>query len=177
MDYNDKRDMNKNLITIVILAAVAGAFFFIKYNDYKEPEVAPSPAPKLGQPDPAPVIKVMTHPTLGKYLTDSEGITLYVFAKDQIGGLVTVSNCLDTELDDCSRTWPPYIYEWGGFTEMGEWKVDSLNKKIELYQRPTYALQFLYNRQPLYYYIGDEKPGDVNGHGLDGVWSVVFLED
>jgi predicted lipoprotein with Yx(FWY)xxD motif len=25
---------------------------------------------------------------------------------------------------------------------------------------------------PLYEYIGDKKPGDTNGQGIDGLWSV-----
>ena len=31
----------------------------------------------------------------------------------------------------------------------------------------------MYNNWPLYYYVGDVGPGDVDGQGVDGVWFVV----
>jgi len=173
-----KEVTNNKLITIAALAVIiaAGVFFFTKFN--KEPGVNPSPvATSDGSPKAA--VKDMTHPTLGKYLTDRDGITLYVFADDEISSdSPIVSKCVDDEFSDCSRTWPPYIYEYKGFPEIRDWKVDPLNQKMNLFKRRTNAYQWTYGKQPVYYYIGDEKPGDIKGHGLDdGKWSIIFLGD
>ncbi len=49
------------------------------------------------------MLAVATDPTLGEYLVDSEGMTLYIFTKDQPG----VSNC-DAA---CLAQWPPLLAE------------------------------------------------------------------
>lgn len=46
------------------------------------------------------IYKTKENPSKGKYLTDFNGMTLYVFDKDTTG----VSNCYST----CETTWPPY---------------------------------------------------------------------
>ena len=35
------------------------------------------------------------------------------------------------------------------------------------------SAQVTYNGRPVYYYAGDEKPGDTNGHEVGGVWFAV----
>jgi predicted lipoprotein with Yx(FWY)xxD motif len=34
-----------------------------------------------------------------------------------------------------------------------------------------------YNKMPLYYWVGDAKPGDTMGQGVGGVWYVISPED
>ncbi len=47
------------------------------------------------------VVKSVANPTLGNILTDSRGITLYIFTNDA----PNVSNCYDK----CADAWPPLI--------------------------------------------------------------------
>jgi len=38
------------------------------------------------------------------------------------------------------------------------------------------GLQVTYNDQPLYYYVGDDEVGDLEGQGVAGAWFVVATE-
>lgn len=98
---------------------------------------------------------------LGSFLVDANGMTLYMFTNDEMG----VSNCAET----CLENWPAFtLYEGDRlFAEasiMGEWGTLT---------RDDGAVQITYNGMPLYYFAGDEAPGDVNGQGLNDVWFVV----
>lgn len=44
---------------------------------------------------------------------------------------------------------------------------------IQVAKKSGGAVQTTYGGWPLYYYVGDAAPGDVNGQGLDGQWFVV----
>lgn len=105
-------------------------------------------------------------PDIGRYLTDKNGFTLYTYKKDG----VQKSNCTGT----CAETWIP-------FTSVGELDIskyqDELSKQINFTDRPDErGAQFSFGPSPLYYYSGDLKAGDVNGHGMaNGDWSAVIL--
>ena len=89
-------------------------------------------------------------------LTDESGMTLYVYAKDE----TEKSNCTAT----CAEQFPPLIAnsgERGGF--------DSFT----VFARPDGQLQWAFEGKPLYRSVRDQKPRDANGHGIDGVWSIV----
>jgi hypothetical protein len=45
--------------------------------------------------------------------------------------------------------------------------------KVAVIQRTDGTFQVTYNGSPLYYYITDMAPGDVNGQGVGGVWFVI----
>lgn len=94
----------------------------------------------------------------GLYLVDSEGRTLYFFAKDYNGS----SSCYGT----CAEHWPIFYVE---------------NPKIApglspddfgVVVRKDGSKQLTYKGWPLYYFAGDMKPGDINGDGIKGVWFV-----
>lgn len=86
------------------------------------------------------------------FLMDAQKMTLYTFDKDSKG----VSNCYD----DCAAKWPPL---------MGEAGMD-LAKGYSLIERKGGDLQVAYKGQPLYLWFKDEKPGDMTGDGVKGVW-------
>ncbi|MFJ3801164.1 hypothetical protein ACIPSJ_33435 [Streptomyces sp. NPDC090088] len=97
---------------------------------------------------------------LGSILVDGEGRTLYAFTKDKDGA----SNC-DAQ---CIAVWPALT--GSAKASAGEGARPAL---IQEARKSGGAVQTTYNGWPLYYYVGDAAPGDVNGQGLDGEWFVV----
>jgi predicted lipoprotein with Yx(FWY)xxD motif len=104
------------------------------------------------------VYKLMQSGKLGPIFTDTEGKTLYTNKKDING----ISKCIG----GCLKAWPPYVAS----SETGNLPTD-----ISISKRSDGTLQYTWKRMPLYYYSNDRKPGDVNGEGIGGVWSVVKL--
>ncbi|HLH73350.1 MAG TPA: DUF5666 domain-containing protein [Chloroflexota bacterium] len=104
-------------------------------------------------------VMVTTDPKLGPILTASNGRTLYKFAKDQ----PNVSNCTG----NCLGIWPPLTAS--GTPTLAE----GVPGKLDVLVRPDGIHQVTYNGIPLYYYSKDTKPGDTNGQGVGGNWSVV----
>ncbi|ATG48792.1 hypothetical protein CEW89_15190 [Celeribacter ethanolicus] len=89
------------------------------------------------------------------YLMDaSTHMTLYTFDKDEKG----VSNCYDM----CAANWPPVV----GDADMELPSGYSLITRKEGYE------QVAYKGMPLYGWVKDEKPGDMTGEGVNGVWHV-----
>ena len=97
---------------------------------------------------------------LGTILTDSEGNTLYVFLNDAGGE----SACYD----ECEANWPPLLAR--GEVEVDEELDASLLGTTE---RQDGKAQVTFGGMPLYYFAGDERPGDTNGQGIGDVWFVV----
>lgn len=92
----------------------------------------------------------------GDVLTDADGLTLYYFRNDTDG----TSACNSP----CSDTWPPV-----GADE----QVDTAALQLALLGATTRddgAEQLTYDGRPLYRYIDDAQPGDVNGQGVGNVW-------
>lgn len=96
----------------------------------------------------------MAETSLGSVLVDSKGMTLYVFDKDTSG----VSNCYDK----CAVNWPPLAAPADAMA-MGDWTV---------VERKDGSKMWAYKGMPLYTFIKDKKPGDVEGEGVAGIWHV-----
>jgi predicted lipoprotein with Yx(FWY)xxD motif len=87
---------------------------------------------------------------LGKVLVDNQGRTLYLFEADK----TNMSNCSGA----CSTIWPAY---------MSSGKATAGNGVNAGMIASTAQGQVTYNGHPLYTYVGDQKPGDTMGEGLD----------
>jgi predicted lipoprotein with Yx(FWY)xxD motif len=114
------------------------------------------------RPKPAAAVEVKTvQSSLGRILADQNGRTLYAFADDKGGGSSTCTG-------NCIATWP-------ALTSVKPATVaDGLDKSLlSTTQRAEGAAQSTYNSWPLYYYVGDVGPGDIDGQGVDGVWFVI----
>lgn len=85
-------------------------------------------------------------------LTDANGMTLYIFDKDEPG----VTNCYD----QCAINWPPLIAD-ASATPEGE---------FTLVERTDGTQMWAYKGMPLYYWKDDVNPGDTTGDGVGGVW-------
>jgi predicted lipoprotein with Yx(FWY)xxD motif len=98
--------------------------------------------------------------SLGPILTDQDGRTLYAFTRDKAG----TSTCTD----DCIATWPALVSRQAVTVGPGADKA-----LLAQTTRAEGTAQATYGDWPLYYYVGDVGPGDVDGQGVDGVWFVV----
>ena len=100
---------------------------------------------------------------LGRILVDSKGITLYDFPPDK----GTTSVCYGA----CAALWPPVLTH--GKPVAGPGVRASL---LGTTKRKDGKLEVTYNGHPLYYWVGDHKPGQTTGQGLNqfgGPWWVL----
>jgi predicted lipoprotein with Yx(FWY)xxD motif len=100
---------------------------------------------------------------LGRILVDSKGITLYDFPPDK----GTTSVCYGA----CAALWPPVLTH--GKPIAGPGVHASL---LGTTRRKDGKLEVTYNGHPLYYWVGDHKPGQTSGQGLNqfgGPWWVL----
>ena len=98
--------------------------------------------------------------SLGPILTDLQGRTLYAFVNDQAGNSTCTDNCL--------ASWPALTSDKAFRTGDGT-KADLLTDT----KRTDGVEQAKYGVWPLYYYAGDQGPGDIDGQNVDGLWFVV----
>lgn len=103
-------------------------------------------------------IQIVKDETLGSYLTDETGKTLYYFTKD--------STDMSTCKDQCAANWP--IYYADHILVSGELNGADFKTIV----REDGKKQMSYKGMPLYYYAKDEKSGDVKGQGFNNVWYV-----
>ena len=96
--------------------------------------------------------------SLGKYLADEKGMTLYFFTKDIMGESMCTEGCLDN--------WPIY---YNADMAVGEGIEKSDFATIT---RADGKMQNSYKGWPLYYFINDIDMGDTNGEAVNGVWFV-----
>ncbi|MGN6582404.1 MAG: COG4315 family predicted lipoprotein [Rhizobiaceae bacterium] len=101
---------------------------------------------------------MMMNSSAGKVWTDSKGMTLYTYDKDSMGK----SDCYGK----CAVNWPP-LKASASAKASGNWSV---------VKRKGGGAMWAYDGKPLYTFIGDKKPGDVNGDGKAGVWHVAKAE-
>jgi predicted lipoprotein with Yx(FWY)xxD motif len=124
--------------------------------------------PTQGYNTPTQGYTVMTayDPSLGTYLTDGYGRTLYHLAND--GGNYN-SVCTDTA---CTGIWPPFYSPNANVAanlNPADFRTIAVNG-YKQYQQTTYK------GWPLYYFSGDTALGQTKGQGVEdsyGTWSVV----
>ncbi|HSR87274.1 MAG TPA: hypothetical protein VLM11_24095 [Streptosporangiaceae bacterium] len=102
----------------------------------------------------------MTHSTSkGTVLTNAQGKTLYWFAIDT----ATKSNCNGS----CAQFWPPVTGTAAAASGT------TLMHGFGTITRSDGSMQATYNGHPLYTYVGDTAPGQINGNGKNlsgGLW-------
>jgi predicted lipoprotein with Yx(FWY)xxD motif len=108
--------------------------------------------------DAAP-LKVMVHGE-HSYLADSNGRTLYYYLKDMDGKATCVGPCV--------VRWPIFYTE----NIMVPAGVDA--KEFGVITHPNGQKQNTFRGWPLYYWMADKMPGDMDGQGRNGVWFYVL---
>lgn len=114
----------------------------------------------MGTPTGPATLNVSTNAKYGSILTDSMGMTLYIFLNDTS----TTSTCSGA----CTNNWPAVLTNGSPVAGNG---VDAT--KLGTTTRPDGTTQVTYNGHPLYYFAKDTKPGDANGQGIKNIWYVV----
>jgi predicted lipoprotein with Yx(FWY)xxD motif len=107
-------------------------------------------------------IQLLENDSVGNYLADGKGMTLYYYTKDEPGESYCKGGCL--------QSWPAF---YGGVKNL---KVPTGFDKVDfgtITREDTGKKQITYKGFPLYYYIPDQQKGDVNGQGVGGVWYIV----
>jgi predicted lipoprotein with Yx(FWY)xxD motif len=90
------------------------------------------------------------------FMVTTNGMSLYTYDRDEVGS--GRSACLG----QCAVTFPPYMAPSGAKPE-GD---------FTLIPRDGGGMQWAYKGKPLYRFVGDGRPGDINGRGLNGVWQL-----
>jgi predicted lipoprotein with Yx(FWY)xxD motif len=121
-------------------------------------------APATSSGPPSAAVVDLRGSELGQTLVDGQGRTLYLFEADKAGK----SNCDGA----CTSAWPPYV--GNGVPQAGTGVTGALlGTSI---RGDGGGAQLIYGGHPLYYYAGDNRPGDAAGQGLNqfgAKWYVV----
>lgn len=71
-----------------------------------------------------------------------------------------------TCVDACAGRWPPFLGDPRAETGVDQALLGNA-------ERSNGAIQVTYAGHPLYYYSGDDAPGDTRGQGFNDVWHLV----
>lgn len=141
--------------TVFLFALLVGAFAACK----REPETVTQPLS----------VKLATNATLGSYLTDKDGNTLYYFANDPAG----VGTCTG----GCAAVWPPFFAGENFSAALLSSGLDFSDFGVAA--TATGGKQTTYKGWPLYYYAPlvsgvntREASGEVKGEAVGGTWFV-----
>lgn len=164
-DMKSKVSLSAGLLLVmsIVLAACGGA---PAAATPVPPTTAPTAVPPTTAPAPQPTpskpaaLQIAQNATLGQFLADDQGRTLYIFLKDT----KDTSTCYDA----CAQTWPPLLTL--GQPTAGQGIDASL---LGTTQRKDGTTQVTFNGYPLYYYAPDQQPGDTKGQGVKNVWYVI----
>ena len=111
----------------------------------------------------AAAIQAAKVPGVGTVLTNSDGMTLYLFEADK----GTTSTCSG----DCATNWPPVTTSGNATATMG-----ATSSMLGTTTRDDGSTQVTYNGHPLYTFVGDTSAGQATGQGINafgGLWYVV----
>jgi predicted lipoprotein with Yx(FWY)xxD motif len=96
------------------------------------------------------IVTTKTSSSLGQYLADGNGKTLYTYGADTAGK----SNCTGS----CLTDWPVYKAT----------TTTNLPANVTIITRSDGSKQYAYKGLPLYYFSGDTSAGMVTGDGVNG---------
>lgn len=122
---------------------------------------------KTNDNSPSYQVKIESSSTLGNYLTDKNGYTLYYFSNDSRGRTTCLGNC--------AALWPPFY--------VADLTQADLDPNLVISDFDTIVVngvsQLRYKTWPLYYYAPltnnqnvREKPGQTTGEGIGNIWYV-----
>ncbi|WP_297068733.1 hypothetical protein [Thermococcus sp.] len=103
-------------------------------------------------------VMIAYQPSVGTYLVDDRGMTLYYFAKDSTNKSVCYG--------ECAQKWPVFYRE----NPVAPSVIANAFGEIT---RDDGTKQTTFRGYPLYYFFKDERRGDIMGQGVKGVWFVV----
>lgn len=137
-------------IIIVLVAVVGGYAIFHKSSKTTTPTSTSNPSTKsqTAAVNNA-VLMTKNNSSVGQYLTDSSGNTLYTYGGDSAG----VSNCSGS----CLSSWPAY---------QDKGSTTGLPSNVSTIKRTDNGqIQYTYKGMPLYTFVSDSQ-GQVTGDGV-----------
>lgn len=99
----------------------------------------------------------------GMALMDGDGRALYLFEKDEKKNASTCDGA-------CAQAWPPYVATSVPQAGQGV-RADLLGS----FKRADGTMQVSYAGHPLYYFVKDKAPGDINGQDVEGFGAEWYL--
>ena len=93
------------------------------------------------------------------WILSTNGITLYLFDNDSEG----VSNCSG----GCLAAWPPLLARYGVVALSG------VEAELGTITKSDGDIQVTVNGLPVYFWAGDDQPGEATGQGVSDVWWVM----
>jgi predicted lipoprotein with Yx(FWY)xxD motif len=144
------------LIVIVIVIIVIGIIVGTHKSTPKTPPASSSTKSTTSSTTAAVNNSVVTTKSgsVGQYLADPSGKTLYTYDADTATSSSCTGSCLDT--------WPAYI-DSGATT--------GLPTNVSTIKRSDNGeMQYTYKGKPLYYFESDSSAGQVNGNGVGGFY-------
>ena len=111
---------------------------------------------------PTSALKV-TRTRAGTVLASSRGLTLYYYTEDKPGS--GKSACTG----GCASAWPPLAAPVRAPAGM------RLPGPLGMISRPGGGAQVTINGYPIYFYAGDNAPGQAAGNGIQGAWHVIKM--
>jgi predicted lipoprotein with Yx(FWY)xxD motif len=100
----------------------------------------------------------ITKTSIGPLLADKNGMTLYIFDKDQTDQSVCYGKC--------AKTWPILIADENAMP-IGDFDIIIRKDDIR---------QWTYKGQPLYLWHKDKKTGDITGDNVRDIWHVISVK-
>ena len=122
------------------------------------------PAATLPAATVAPATVAANGPTVSVssagYFVGPNGMSLYAFAKDA----ASTSNC---QSGQCLANWPALAPSAGGAITVG---TGLSAADFATIARQDGSTQVTFKTVPLYFFAGDQQPGDTKGDGVGGIW-------
>jgi len=109
---------------------------------------------------PSSVLKVENKAGVGRVVVDDQGFALYTYTPDA----TNKSNCFG----ECIKFWPPATVKGSG-----PLSASGLKGKVTTLTRPDGVKQLVLNGAPLYRFVQDKTPAQVNGQGYQHIWFVI----
>lgn len=126
------------------------------------PAMKPTAMPAMEGPNDF-TVRVSSQRSLGSYLVDADGMTLYLSIREERNASYCSSSCADA--------WPSLLA--GGAISAGE---GLYGDRLTTTSQDDGADQVVYNGYPLYGFANDENPSDTSGQDRGRVWFVVSTD-
>jgi predicted lipoprotein with Yx(FWY)xxD motif len=145
-----KKSVAVAVSVIVVVVVLIGGYAILHKSPKPATPASTSTASKNNiAATPTAVTITKSNATVGQYLADPSGNTLYTYGGDSAG----VSNCTGS----CLSAWPAY---------QDKGSTSNLPTGISTIKRTDNGeIQYTYNGMPLYYFSGDSM-GQVTGNGV-----------
>lgn len=159
--------MRRSIVVIFLFLAILAILMAGCTQSQPAVQTPPQPTAQPTATAPADTVKVAAS-SLGTIMTDANGMTLYYFINDvPSSGASACTGALN-----CSTTWPPFSIDT---IEVSSPQLDKAD--FSSITRADGNKQTTWYGWPLYHFIKDTKPGDVNGENVVKKWYVMKLPE